>query len=248
MFSLPSPNPEAQTSLPYLSLADYAAQFAKAFPPSVPSLFALLASLSSSHQAFSNIVPSPSDDRPLYTDVLTWLLQRDLLVMLHVRIRIVATTAIKERVRRARRREQKEKRRRLLNGEGDDDDDEELSDERSSDDEDYRSASNSPEVGNSSPDTGRSRRRRSRSASDARTHVEHSGSQDSGADLDADDLVEEEELDYEGEGEEDDTEPSLIPNPARATRLQRRWLEAMMDGKSDTACHDFSRCVWSRIC
>jgi len=55
------------------------------------------------------------------------------------------------------------------------------------------------------------------------------------------DLVEENEIDYSDGSEEDNLEPSLIRNPGRATRLERKWLEAMMEGKSEGACYKFER-------
>ncbi|KAG9001771.1 hypothetical protein FRB94_000647 [Tulasnella sp. JGI-2019a] len=232
------------------SLTEHAQAFSKLFGPRIPPLYVHLSTLSASHQAFSNIVPTP-EDRTIYTDVLIWMLQRDLLVMLHVRIRIVATAGIKEKVRRDRRREEKERRRKLRMEAGRDDDD---NDDASSGSENStcdegeekstRYGSESPELDKasasaSSPEASLHNRRRRRRSS-ANLRQKHMWPDD-GDDLD-DAVEEEEEFDYySDEYGEDSLEPTLICRPSRATRLERKWLEAMMEGKSESACHMFER-------
>ncbi|KAG9049382.1 hypothetical protein FS837_010436 [Tulasnella sp. UAMH 9824] len=241
-------------------LSSYTTAFATAFPPPVPPLPAILATLSSQPQSFSKIVPS-ADHRPMYTEVLIWLLQRDLVVMLHVRIRIVATKAIKEKVLMARKKEVEEKRERqrqateeLDDGQdaqattGDKNDNGSNSDEEEMDEQQSNyvrgtAASDSPGIDiafiASSPEVGRVNQRRS-----SYPHLRQDsfqinspgfrrpyGGDSSGSEEESEsssELESDSELDGAGELEE-----SIIANPARATATERRWLEAMTEGKDE---------------
>jgi len=95
------------------SLQELAISFAKTFPHPVPPLFSLLSTISSSHRTFATLVPTP-EHLELFRKVLIWLLKRDLLVMLHVRVRIFATEAIKHAV--AIKKQQKAVERHLKRG------------------------------------------------------------------------------------------------------------------------------------
>ncbi|GJE96270.1 nitrogen permease regulator of amino acid transport activity 3-domain-containing protein [Phanerochaete sordida] len=82
-------------------LADLSAEFSRAFShPSIPPLPKLLSQISTnSNNHFYGAVVGNRDMVPAYHDVVLWLLKRDLLVPLHLRVRIVATSALKEKVR-----------------------------------------------------------------------------------------------------------------------------------------------------
>ena len=90
----------------FSSLAALSEEFAQRFTdtdvPPLPKLLALLSTAthkpSASH--FYATVVGAKDRIPLYTDVVLWMLKRDLLIRLHLRIRITATEALKRRVRR----------------------------------------------------------------------------------------------------------------------------------------------------
>ncbi|KAG8859521.1 hypothetical protein FRB96_004405 [Tulasnella sp. 330] len=231
------------------SLTEHAQAFSKFFPPSIPSLYTILSTLSSSYQAFSNIVPNP-DDRPIYTEVLIWMLRRDLLVMLHVRVRIVATAEIKEKVWLGRRREEKERRRKLRlerGSAGDHRDGSGSGSTSGSEDTDEQDAYRSTRNGSESPDVDKvmsspeasvyQYRRHRRQTSSGHSHLRHASVEDDGSDA----VEEEEEIDFSDWDGEDSLEPSVITKPSRATRMERKWLEAMMEGKSESACQKFER-------
>ncbi|EJT99459.1 hypothetical protein DACRYDRAFT_110180 [Dacryopinax primogenitus] len=74
--------------------ADHFHDFSRAFP-TLPHLATILSSLSLSPVPFSSIVPA-SKDRPLYLEALIWLLKRNLLQMMHVRVRLIAPQELKE--------------------------------------------------------------------------------------------------------------------------------------------------------
>ncbi|KAI6147032.1 nitrogen permease regulator of amino acid transport activity 3-domain-containing protein [Pisolithus thermaeus] len=91
-------------------LSTLSAEFKRDFPqPEIPPLPSLLASISeaSSRQSdnhFFAVVVRSKELIPLYHEVVIWLLKRDMLYTLHLRIRIVATAELKARVRRAHER------------------------------------------------------------------------------------------------------------------------------------------------
>lgn len=82
------------------SLSDYSAAFAQLFPD-MPPLPAFLSSISASPVQYREQLPDgPStrlDVRQKYLDALLWLLRQDLLVQVHVRVRIFARPAIKRK-------------------------------------------------------------------------------------------------------------------------------------------------------
>ncbi|KAH9980375.1 hypothetical protein BGW80DRAFT_1516597 [Lactifluus volemus] len=86
------------------SMKDVAKKFRDAFPdPSIPSLPQLLATISgaSSNHFYTTVVKS-NDRVPMFHDVVPRMLQRDLLVTLHLRVRIVVPAVLKARARRWR--------------------------------------------------------------------------------------------------------------------------------------------------
>ncbi|KAG8892911.1 hypothetical protein FRC01_013885, partial [Tulasnella sp. 417] len=250
-------------------LSTHTAAFAAGFPHPVPPLPAILATLSSQPQSFDKIVPL-AEHRPMYTEVLIWLLQRDLVMMLHVRIRIIATKAIKERVLVARKKEVEEKREkqrqateeledgqdaRAITGDGNDSDsdpDEEGMEEQQNNNARERAAPDSPGIDiafiASSPEVGRVNQRRS-----SHPHLRqdsfqmnspgfrrpYSGDSSESEEEESESSSElESDSELEGAGE---LEASIIANPARATATERRWLEAMMEGKDEDTRRMFEK-------
>ena len=196
-------------------MADYAQQFAKKFLAPVPPLPSLLSSLSENHQAFRGVIPTP-DHRSLFTNVLIWLLQNDLLVLLHVRIRIFASTEVKARIvdiRRKHAAERQAKARAPMTP-------------RSGKKKLERPAS--PKLfdlqlnQSSSPET--TKQSRWDTSGDRRR---------TDSDPTLDDDSEEVGVDFDDSDLDDPAavEESIICDPSRATRVERMWLEAMKDGK-----------------
>ncbi|KAI0787437.1 nitrogen permease regulator of amino acid transport activity 3-domain-containing protein [Fomes fomentarius] len=90
-------------------LAALSAEFADRFSeaggvPPLPKLLALISTATQTHKQSTNqhfyaTVVHSKELIPLYSDVVLWMLRRDLLIRLHLRIRIIATEALKKRVR-----------------------------------------------------------------------------------------------------------------------------------------------------
>ncbi|KAG5635964.1 hypothetical protein H0H81_009533 [Sphagnurus paluster] len=230
VFTLP-----AKFECPILELT---AEFERQFNhPSVPSLPVILANISSSisKQSDNHFFASVVQDKdliPMYHDIVLWMLKRDMLITLHLRIRIVATRKVKLHVlierqnalaRKAGARERFRKRVTL-----------ELRD--STDDEDIDLSPSGTTWLQLSPKAAHrhSRRQSIESGQEkmARPVVESNEAGD--AEKRATDEDETDELDDHDSGwdtTEDHLRPSMISDPGRATPLQRRWLAAMSDGK-----------------
>ena len=230
------------------SLKDLAREFGTAFPdPSIPSLPQLLATISgaSSNHFYGTVVKS-KDRIPMFYDVIRWMLQRDLLVTLHLRVRIVVPAALKARVRR-RREELRE------NGW-------QTEEEDAFRDRGHKARADS---GGSDGDFG---------LFDAPTWFTRRGpgSQHNGANIGEvieppileegitlDEEIEEEAEDApaeveaarrmedndEMEEDSEDTETSILADPGRATSVQRRWLQAMSEGKDEHVTRRFDQFV-----
>ena len=156
----------------------------------------------------------------MYHDVVLWMLKRDMLVTLHLRIRIVATRGLKLRVNTARglkmAREQSQRR-------------------RSSEYDSETPIVDSSRFGgffNSGPKVSTQMRRLSSRGS----------GQSEISELHFFDTIDiEDQADVSDESEADDDEewnttgdplaPSIIYDPGKATPIQRRWLAAMSEGK-----------------
>ncbi|KAK2463453.1 hypothetical protein APHAL10511_004539 [Amanita phalloides] len=95
IFALP---PKFSQPLPLL-MADFENQFPQ---PSVPSLPNILAAISKSDSHFFASVVKSKELIPMYYDIVHWMLERDLIITLHLRIRLVATRELKTRVRHRR--------------------------------------------------------------------------------------------------------------------------------------------------
>ncbi|CAE6533167.1 unnamed protein product [Rhizoctonia solani] len=240
--------PAFKRPLPELNTA-----FSRLFP-TVPPLPSLLATLTSYSRPFSSLIPS-RDHRSFYLEVLIWLLRHGLLEKLHIRVRIVATAEIRASIRAALVRErenarlgrevaqvvgQRETRRRRR---------------RKSKASDEVEVYFAPALGEmfepSSPELirrhgGHGHRRQSHSMSMSEDALEE----------EEEDWIEEEEEEEEGvhgDGvgiidallEEDSSIVGsgsvIIAEPAEATQLEMRWMEAMIEGKDPGISQRFHR-------
>jgi nitrogen permease regulator 3-like protein len=220
--------------------------------PKIMSIISTSASKQSDNHFFATVVQS-KDLIPLYQDVVLWMLKRDLLITLHLRIRIVATQDLKMRVRMARERSLKEK---AKVGGG------HKSGRRGGLDEDrgvlIEGVKKPPRNGmawlSMSPKSARKHSRRAPSAgsipNDAR---DFNGSVIVDEEED-DDYIHDEEEDEEDEESDSDEEandidwdapenlwPTMISDPGSANPLQRRWLSAMSEGKDGLIARRFER-------
>jgi len=170
----------------------------------------------------------------MYHDVVLWMLKRDMLVTLHLRIRIVATRKLKIRVRIAKENALAKKAggtgmrehfrsglRQELEAAGGDSDDLDLSPL-------YGTPYLSP-----SP---RAARRYSRRGSSELLPTEEIDETDEiqnsrSATSDQEGSDEPDDVDSGWDTAEDHLLPSMISDPGRATPMQRRWLAAMSNGK-----------------
>ncbi|TFK28214.1 hypothetical protein FA15DRAFT_665708 [Coprinopsis marcescibilis] len=231
IFSLP-------TKLP-TPLSDLSKQFSVQFShPAIPPLPTILSKISSSlaqksnNHFFASVVKS-KDLVPMYHDVVLWMLKHDLLITLHLRIRIVATSEIKEHVYN-KRKQVHERRQSKLRGsftrtarhtQGLELDDLEESD--------------TPAVGwlSLSPTNPRQPSRRISSVDSRKSGISEliipEDDEDLGYTGEGDDLEEMGSDETEITGSESDNRfsPSMISDPGRATPLQRCWLSAMSEGK-----------------
>ncbi|KAH9957403.1 nitrogen permease regulator of amino acid transport activity 3-domain-containing protein [Russula dissimulans] len=231
-------------------LKDLAKEFRQAFPdPAIPQLPQLLATISSasSNHFYATVVKS-KDRVPMFHEVVRWMLQRDLLETLHLRVRIVVPAALKARV--CRRREERRE-----NG--------------------WHARE---EVEDAFATRGRTARAGSAGSEgdfglfDALPWYaqrgpgsQHSGGSIIGEVVEPPILEEGIELDEEIEDEEaaaaaaaaeaeaasrsgdeegsddDNNETSILADPGRATLVQRQWLQAMSEGKDETVARRFDQ-------
>ncbi|KAG6819341.1 hypothetical protein H0H93_012786 [Arthromyces matolae] len=227
-------------------LAELTAEFNGQFDhPSVPSLPIILAKISSSiskqteNHFFASVVEN-KDLLPLYHDVVLWMLKRDMLITLHLRIRVVATSKLKVKVRFAREAAlarkagvQDRRRRALLL---------ELGPEE--EDDDTSPSSGVPWLA-MSPKTAHRHSRHQSDDSRNRERITFStvdgdgtGESDKRA-TDEDGSDELDDPDIGWDTPEDHLRTSMISDPGRATLLQRRWLAAMSEGKDPSISKRF---------
>ncbi|EJD05224.1 uncharacterized protein FOMMEDRAFT_120503 [Fomitiporia mediterranea MF3/22] len=235
---------------------------------------------SSSSPDFFTCVVRSKDLIPVYQDVVVWLLRRELIVALHLHVRIVATPEIKERVRKrraraAKRRFEAERGRESRRG-GTGMDSQFIHDgfttetfvARSSRTRrlSSRSATDSSTVveggitqsfkqHDAFTNRGRSRLRRVdtegadngeyRSHSRLRYSVTEDDDVDNAEealeDSDEEDIAEDDDVhnEWDNDRADDNHLPSIIPEPGQATPLQRKWIEAMSEGKPDEVARRF---------
>lgn len=240
------------------SLADLAKDYDETFQRRTPSLVAILATLSaSSHRNaeshfYAAVVrdhlpaPVPDSDNPevdtikTYLEVVKWLLQRDLLVRLHLRIRVVATPELKKRVRDERERTRT--RRALTHAMGGRGQRGPAPPRKSRSEAEAPDSTGEGAAGDGiffpfSPRSARMRARRLSSIGAATKHLAALQTIDAGSREQEE--VEEDEEDDDDDWDEDtladssvdDERSTLISDPSQATPLERRWLAAMSEGK-----------------
>jgi nitrogen permease regulator 3-like protein len=179
------------------------------------------------------------------------MLKRDLLITLHLRIRVVATQDLKMRVKMARERSWKEK---VKGGGGSG-----KAGRHRGLDEDrgvlIEGAKKSPHNGmawlSMSPKSARKHTRRAPSTESDPSNVDGSVEGDGEEDVADDDYIDEDEEDddSESDGEASDIDwdapenimPSMISDPGSANPLQRRWLSSMSEGKDTQIARRFER-------
>ncbi|KZT50583.1 hypothetical protein CALCODRAFT_179584 [Calocera cornea HHB12733] len=210
--TLPPPCPVH--SDPPCSLPDHFHAFARRFP-ALPHLAAILSSLSLSPAPFASIVPAPKD-RQAYLDALIWLLERGLVQMMHVRVRLVAPRELKEAA--YAQHAARANRRKLSMTMTEPTESEDMSTEPSS--------APNPN-GLLSP----------MMLHTARLPAIHQSSADEGYESSSSDM-----LDRASTSEdESDLSPSIIVDPGRATKVERRWLDEMGRGKDHRVVDLFER-------
>jgi len=201
---------------------ELSAEFARDFPyQAIPTLPTILSRISmsthkqSDNHFFATVVKS-KDLIPLYQDIVIWMLKRDLLVTVHLRVRVVATPELKQRVRMER---EQAKARRSRTKEGSE------VRERSTtqtDEEPTTEDDDPPIYFSLSPKTARREARRLSPNDSARSQASEP--------VNLEDEEEEGSSDPDNEPA-DDAWPSMIGDPGRATPKERRWLTAMSEGK-----------------
>ncbi|KAI0326950.1 hypothetical protein GY45DRAFT_51272 [Cubamyces sp. BRFM 1775] len=249
VFSVPQKYPAPLATLS----AEFARAFAETDVPPLPKLLAMISTAThkqSTNHFFATVVGS-KELIPLYLDVVLWMLKRDLLIRLHLRIRIIATEQLKKRVRQKweEKRQRRRSRSRARNITGD------RTRTRSESYDGDRRSDAGGEAGQTletvtesspveywvsfSPKTARKQARRMSSEQMPSKSPEVLDHDETREDEKFDDH--EEELSSssadEAKWEEyyrsggNDSIPSMISSPARANRLERDWLMAMSEGK-----------------
>ncbi|KAG6894711.1 hypothetical protein C0992_005016 [Termitomyces sp. T32_za158] len=229
-----------------IRLAELSVEFDSQFNhPSVPTLPVILAKISSSisKQSENHFFASVVQNKglvPMYHDIIQWMLKRDMLITLHLRIRVVATHRVKLKVRLAREKA-------LAKIAGTQHYDRGLLLELESADDDDEHNSSSPSTTHWMPLSPRTAHRHSRHQSDESRYrktnyggTDGYGTGDSerrGTDEDVSDELDDPDSGWDTT--EDHLRPSMISDPGRATLLQRRWLAAMSEGKDPVIAKRF---------
>lgn len=276
IFSLPHTLPAPSVFLRFVSpysphslsnrLSKLATDFANIFShPAVPPLPKLLSLISTSKGPhFYGAIVGSKEMIPMYHDVVIWMLKRDLLITMHLRVRVYATVELKERVRVKRelamaRRGRIRSRSQSVIG-------------KRKNPEPVQGSSTKAIEGttDASPQeywlsmSPKSARRQTRRMSPPRaTHRERSMSVAHLA-LKPSDHAKEPDVEIEDEDEDtlfndaidissssgvdettsqkwDDALASMIPDPGRATPLERLWLAAMSDDKDTYIARRFEQ-------
>jgi len=182
----------------------------------------------------------------MYHDVVLWMMKKDLLVVSHLRVRIVATMEVKARVKRMRERWIRRRARRGRIAEraaeggrhgkaGDEDEVNKLGGvyydfHNGSRKGIYRHHSRHNHTIGSNDAREKLTDEGVDDAADPEDEDEGEREQDEQSD-DEDDSGWETSLEEGGEVDIDDISPSIISDPAKARPLERRWLAAMSVGK-----------------
>ncbi|KZT07725.1 uncharacterized protein LAESUDRAFT_651009 [Laetiporus sulphureus 93-53] len=238
IFSVPQKFP---APLPRLS-----AEFDRAFSdlaiqplPKILSMVSIATHRQSANHFYATVVRS-KELIPLYQEVVIWMLKRDLLITLHLRIRIVATEELKDRVRM--KFEMARAKREYIHGRS-------MSLERGKESLSVGSADTKGTLTVSSASDSSSgvpwfslsprfaRKAFGKRSSGGQNPIgnpsSHSDTEKLAGDEYDDDFALEAAEEWEDwyRGEDNNPYSSLISDPARATRLERLWLAAMSDGK-----------------
>ncbi|KAJ7127112.1 nitrogen permease regulator of amino acid transport activity 3-domain-containing protein [Mycena epipterygia] len=230
VFTLP-----AQFDSPLTQLtAEFNTQFAGSGVPSLPQLLSAI-STSSSKQSDTHFFASVVQKKeaiPLYHDVVLWMLKRDMLITLHLRIRIVATVRLKERVKFAKGRSRDKKGGRKGH-----------SKLRNQLDTDVDRSPPGVAWLSLSPKSARRYSRQPSVGGSRNSRLSELILQDDSDDNDSkrgddDEPESQDEIDNQSD---DENEASMINDPGRATTLQRRWLSAMSDGKDPHIARRFEQ-------
>jgi hypothetical protein len=187
---------------------------------------------------FATVVQS-KDLIPLYHEIVLWMLKRDLLITLHLHIRVVTTAELKLRVRKTHERNLERRLRDHARGRR-------RSSRKVDLDVHEHSRANMPWL-SMSPKAVRRYSRRLGSVDSGHSRV----SEVSGSLLldDAEDVFEEFSEEDSGEenvgwgSPEDTLEPSMISDPGTASPLERKWLAAMSEGKDEYIARRFALSV-----
>ena len=181
----------------------------------------------------------------MFHDVVRWMLQRDLLVTLHLRVRIVVPAALKGRARRRR----EERRERGWHTE------EEENGFRSRSRRGHKARADSGvsdtdlELFDPSPawymrrDAGAVEPPILDEGIDLDEEIEKEEAEAEAEEAEAEGEAASPRDDDEMEDEDDDNETSILTDPRRATPLQRRWLRAMSEGKDELVARRFDQYV-----
>lgn len=225
------------------------AEFSHDFPqPNVIPLPKILSTISTStskqsdNHFFATVVGS-KEKIGLYHEVVVWMLKRDLLITLHLRIRVVATADLKLRVRMLR---DTKKSNRPTNGSPG------LTRTWSAPYHD-RTVNNLENPDSNLDPMGdvtwlslssKTARRRSRRLPSTESDRDKTSEIDFDEDFEYGDDAELDEHnsdDIGWGGKEDTLWPSMISDPGRATPLQRKWLSAMSEDKDEYIASRFEQ-------
>jgi len=213
-------------------LSELSADFRQAFPhPLIPPLPKILATISTSaskqteNHFFASVVKSKEKELiRMYHDVVLWMLKRDMLITLHLRIRVVVTAELKRRVKEQRELKMAQKLGKK-NPDGwmqsDSDGDAYPSNDLN------RNTSLFP-----TRDPLRFSRRISSNES-GRSEISELNFQEDMIDNPSESVSSNSEPDEDDSGwdtTEDHVGQSMINDPGKATPMQRRWLSAMSEG------------------
>ncbi|KAH8100833.1 nitrogen permease regulator of amino acid transport activity 3-domain-containing protein [Cristinia sonorae] len=248
VFSLPPTLPATVATL----TADFAKAFTHSSLPPFPKLLSLITTATyeqTTNHFYASVVRS-KELIPIYQDVIIWMLKRDLLETLHLRIRIVATPELKEHVC-VQRRLAIARKSRVFGAKGNEKDKEDQ--DKVKDNSPSTAAADSSPVEYWVSMSPKSARRQTRQLSQTRKRersysVQSRKSEKGGHDeKDGDGEDEEDEEDTTSHGEDDlsvdwdDPRASIIRDPGRATPMERQWLNAMSEGKNEYLRRRFER-------
>ncbi|TFK79721.1 hypothetical protein K466DRAFT_505111 [Polyporus arcularius HHB13444] len=263
VFSVPQKFPAPLATLS----EEFARTFAQTGVPPLPKLLAVIST--ATHQQLANhfyaTVVGSKELIPLYLDVVLWMLKRDLLIRLHLRIRIIATVDLKKRVRKrweehVMRKRSRSRARSISVG---------RSRERRNDSPhrgrgrrggaDENAGPNLETVSESSPVeywmslSPKTARKQTRERSPEKVKSGKDSDEDEGEDVDGREKPDELDDEFlwssadEAKWDEyyktggNDNVASMISDPARATPLERRWLAGMSLGKEPHIVRQFER-------